>query len=185
MTRPGFGEGVLVALGAALLATVTETGLSLLLPSADVAQLLCMGIGLGYGLYLLARSAERVGRVVVVLGWVAISLTVAGLSGGLGLQLLTQLVLVWLTRVLYHHAEPMAALLDLGLLLLGFAAALWALERTGSLFLTVWTLLLVQALFPLIPSRSDWSRRDDPSEDAFAVAERAAERALQRLSVRH
>lgn len=184
MTRPGFGEGVLVALGAALLASVTQTGLSMVLPWADVAQLLCMGLGLGYGLYLLARSDEKAGRVVLVIGWITVSLIVAGLSSGVGLQLLTQLVLVWLTRVLYYQALPLTAVLDLGLLLLGLAAALWALERTGSLFLTVWTLLLVQAFFPLIPGRRDGTRSDDPSVDAFAAAERAAERALSRFSAR-
>ncbi|NEV60684.1 hypothetical protein [Thiorhodococcus minor] len=184
MTRPGFGEGVLVALGAALLASVAQTGLSLLIPRADVAQLLCMGLGLGYGLYLLARSGEKAGRVVMVVGWITVSLIVAGFSSGAGLQLLTQLVLVWLTRVLYYQAQPLSAVLDLGLLLLGLAAALWALERTGSLFLTVWMLLLVQALFPLIPRRWEGTRPDEPSEDPFAAAERAAERALSRLSAR-
>lgn len=184
MSRPSFGEGVLLALVAAVLASVGATALSLLLPRGDVAQVLCVGLGLGYGLYLLARSGERPGRVVLVVAWVAVSLLVGAAFGGLWPQLLTQLTLVWLTRVLYFHAAPTAALLDLGLILLGWASALWALERTGSLFLAVWMFLLLQALFPMIAGRPDRACPEPPDPHPFESAERAAERALRRLSTR-
>ena len=184
MTRFGFGEGVLVALLAAMLASVAQTGLGLLLPAADVGQLLCIGLGFGYGLYLLARSREHLGRIVVAIGWVAVSFLVVALTAGLWPQVLAQLVLVWLTRVFYYHTETFAALVDLGLLVLGFLAAIWVLERTGSLFLTIWMFLLVQALFPLIPSRPDGGERADPPQDPFVAAEHTAEHALRRLSAR-
>ncbi|MBK1723701.1 hypothetical protein [Thiocystis violacea] len=184
MSRPGFAEGVVVALIAALGATIVQAGLGLFLPRADLAQVLCIGLGLGYGLYLMGRSGERVGRVVLVVAWVAISLFVGALFAGLWPQILTQLALVWLTRTLYYHAAPTAALLDAGLLLLGCAAAVWALQRTGSPFLMVWTLLLVQALFTMIPTGVGSVAGERQAPDPFASAERAAERALRRLSAR-
>jgi hypothetical protein len=183
MSRVTFGEGVLVALTAALVAAVMREALGFFLPRGDVAQLLCMGLGLGYGLYLLARSPESVGRLVVVLLWVGVSLVVGVLFAGIAVQVLTQLALVWLVRSLYHHADPLAAFLDLGLLLFGLAAAMWALNQTGSLFLGVWTLMLVQALFVLIPGRIRSAGREPSSSDPFDTAASAAERALRRLSI--
>ncbi len=182
MSRPSFGEGVLVALAAALFASVFHLVFSLILPRGDAAQLLCIGLGFGYGLYLLGRSRERAGRVLVGLVWLAVSLVVAALFAGIWPQILTQLGLVWLARAFYYHADPLAALLDLGLLLLGLATAVWALERTGSLFLMVWTLFLIQALFVQIPSLIGPARGASAGTDPFETAERAAERALRRLA---
>ncbi|MTW21782.1 hypothetical protein [Allochromatium palmeri] len=181
MSRPGFGEGVLVALTAALLASIVQSALGGWLPSYTLAHGLCIGLGLGYGLYLLARAREPAGRIAVPILWAGVSLLVALLHGGLGLQILVQLGLVWLVRALYHHGRPLSALLDLGLLLLGGLAGLWALEHTGSLFLALWTLFLIQALFVLIPGGPDAERRASATADPFETAERAAERALARL----
>ncbi|MBK1718512.1 hypothetical protein CKO27_12825 [Thiocystis violacea] len=173
---------MLIALIAALLASVFHLAFSLVLPRGDAAQLIVIGLGLGYGLYLLGRSRERAGRVLLVFVWLAISLVVAALFAGVWPQILTQIGLVWLTRVVYHQPDPLAALLDLGLLLLGLATAVWTLERTGSLFLMVWTLFLIQALFTRIPSLIGSARGVPPRTDPFDTAERAAERALRRLA---
>ena len=181
MSRLGFGEGVLVALTAALLASVVRTALGGWLSPGALAHGLCIGLGLGYGLYLIARSRERAGRVAVPILWAGISLLIVLLNAGLWVQILAQLGLVWLVRALYHHGRPLAALLDLGLLLLGCLAGLWALEHTGSLFLAIWTLFLIQALFVLIPGGPDADRRESQTADPFETAERAAERALARL----
>ena len=182
MSRPGFGEGVLVALTAAVLASVFLASLSWWLPPGEVAQGLCIGLGFGYGLYLIARGRERAGRVLIPVLWLALSLLVSLLPAGLWLQVATQLGLVWLARSLYHQAHPLAALLDLGLLLLGCVAAVWALERTGSPFLAVWTLFLIQALFARIPFWTDPRSQATHRTDPFSTAERAAERALSRLA---
>jgi len=56
MSRPGFGESVALALLGALATPVLAQGLIWLMPPHEQARWLCLLLGLGYGLYLLARS---------------------------------------------------------------------------------------------------------------------------------
>ena len=67
-------------------------------------------------------------------------------------------------------------------LLGGMAAAAGALLNTGSLFLSVWTFFLVQALHPLIPALTNSrSRHDAKSDRRFNQALRSAESAIRRI----
>lgn len=184
MSRPGFGESVALALLGALATPVLAQGLIWLMPPHEQARWLCLLLGLGYGLYLLARSPSLAGRLWLALAWAPVSLLGAGLFGGLSPLLALELGLIWLTRVWCYHRTPTGALLDLGLLALGTAAALWALAHSGSLMLAVWTWLLTQALFVLIPQPGTAPDARPDSSVQFAAAERAAERALQRLAAR-
>ena len=185
MNRPTFLEGALVALVAALGASVFHTGLRLALWPAPALALTTAALGLGYLLYLMSRSGERAGRVLLVLAWVPVTGTALALLPGVWSQVLVQLGLVWLARVWCFHGTPGAALLDLGLVLTGAAAALWAGVHSGSLFLAVWCLFLVQALFAAIPGRPglgpDRTASPDASADPFDLACRAAEGALRRI----
>ncbi|WP_295399594.1 hypothetical protein [uncultured Thiocystis sp.] len=182
MSRPSFGEGVLIALAAALLATLFHTGLILILPRGVALSLIVIGLGCGYLLYLLGRSRERAGRLVTVAVWMLITALVWSLLPGVWFQILTQVGLLWAVRAFYFHATPLAAVLDLALACVGLLAAIWVAQRTGSLFLAVWTLLLVQALFTAIPADPARGGRE-PETDPFDAAERAARRALRRLSL--
>ena len=185
MTRPRFIEGVLVALAASLAAGALFATLSLAMPSVPALRWVVALVAFGYLIYLLGRSQARVGRISAVLVWT--------LSSGLALALplpLAEFVLLhagmsWLVRSLYFQAGLVAALADLGLTLFGLAAGVWALTQSGSLFLAVWSLMLVQALFGLIPA--ELARGPRPhgdgtdSQDAFERAERGAEAALRRM----
>ena len=182
MSRPSFGEGVLIALAAALLATLFHTGSSLILPRGAALSLIVIGLGFGYLLYLLGRSRERAGRLVTVAAWMLATALVWSLLPDVWPQMLAQVGLLWLVRSLYFHATPVAALLDLALASIGLLAAIWVAQRTGSLFLAVWTLLLIQALFAAIPADPARGGRE-PESDPFDAAERAARRALRRLSL--
>lgn len=183
MKRPSFAEGVLVALAAALGAAILHTGLTLLLPLGDSLSLVCVALGFGYLVYLLGRSPANAGRLATVMFWMLGTLLVWVLLPGVWPQVLFQLGLLWLVRSFHFQGTSLAALLDLGLVACGLLAALWAAERTGSLFLAVWSLLLVQAAFVWVAPKpgEDPFVRDDT--DPFDAAERAAERALRRLSI--
>jgi hypothetical protein len=186
MKGPSFLEGVLVALAAASGAALGYAGLRLLLPAPRSLTLVLTGLGLGYLLYLLARGRDPAGRVLLVLAWLATT----GLSLALVPVPLTQVVVqlgsIWIARVWCFQRTPLAALLDLGLILTGGLAALWAIAHTGSLFLAVWSLMLIQALFVAIPARpghaADWEPQSAP--DPFEQARRAAQNALARLEPR-
>ncbi len=182
LSRPSFGEGVLIALAAALLASLLYPGLTLILPRGLALSWICIGLGFGYLLYLLGRSRERAGRLVTVAVWLLSTAIVWSLLPDLWPRILAQVGLLWMARSLYFHVTPLAALLDLALALLGLAAAVWAVERTGSLFLAVWILLLIQALFTSLPAHPAGGRPEEEA-DPFDGAERAAKRALRRLSL--
>lgn len=180
MKRPSFLEGTGVALVAALAASLGQAALGWALPTGTAARLLTLVIGTAYLLYLLYRSSERVGRVTTIALWSLATglLWIAGLP--LSLYLSAHLCLLWLARSLYFHQVPLAALADLGLTGLSLTAALGAWLHTGSLFLAVWCLFLIQALFVLIPSRSGHSFRM-LEEDRFQRAHRSGEAAVRKL----
>jgi hypothetical protein len=183
MTRPGFLEGALVALAASLAAGALFTTLSLALPAVPALRWVVALVAFGYLIYLLGRSGAKVGRVSAVLAWALVSGLALALHLSLPAFVLLHAGLAWLVRSLYFHGGLVAALADLGLSLLGLAAAVWALTQSGSLFLAVWSLMLVQALFGFIPA--DLGQRgaaapQDP-DDTFERAHRGAEAALRRL----
>lgn len=186
MKAPTFLEGVGVALTASVVGSVLFTALAPVFGSATVVRALIAAIGLAYLLYLLRRSHQRVGRVTVVAGWAAAALAIGLWQPPLLLYLFLHITLLWLVRSLYRYASLLSALADLGLSGLGLAAAVWAAVHAGSLFLSIWSFFLVQALFVAIPP--DWSGRHrtrpdgtDP-DDRFQTAYRAARAALRRLS---
>jgi len=150
MNTPTFSHGVILALLLAVVGSIGMTVLPLFATKLVALKLVTAVLASGYALYLLNRSDERSGRVVVpclllatgVLGWVLLPLT--------GFVLL-QVGLIWLVRALYHHARLVTALADLVLCVLACAAAVWALG-TGSYLITFWCFFLVQALYVWIPS---------------------------------
>jgi hypothetical protein len=184
MRAPSFVEGVVVALVAALCASLLYSIALLLLPVESALRLLIALLSLGYAIYLLRRSRLRSGRVAAVAVWLVIGLStlIPGLSLGAAVALHSGFI--WLLRSRHLHAGPLAALMDLGLILLGLATAFWAVLQSGNLFLAVWSLFLVQALFVFIPNSADWKRSDDPEpQNPFAQAYQSAQLALQRLNL--
>jgi hypothetical protein len=186
MKRPGFMEGVVLALAVSVIAAVLFTVLGPVFGSAAVLRLLIAASGLAYVIYLLRRSPERVGRVTTLAVWVLVALTLWWLEPSLLLYVAAHAGLIWLVRSLYFHTSVLSALADLGLNGLGIVAAVWATLQAGSLFLSLWCFFLVQALFVGIPrhiGRKHPDRSPDPDhEDRFQHAYRIAEGALRKLT---
>jgi hypothetical protein len=189
MRRPSVLEGAGVALVASIGGGVLYSVLSTLFVSEFLLRLLIAVTGLLYVLYLLRRSGEKVGRIASLTLWIVSAFIIWLIGLSLPLYLMVHLGLVWLIRSLYYYASMISAIADLGLVIFGIAAALWAVLQTGSLFLSVWCFFLVQALFVFIPG--SWKRSRLPgsavhSEEAcFQNAYRTAQAALTRLSARH
>lgn len=182
MKRPTFFEGVAVALIAALLGGGLYGAATVLLAPATALRLLVAALGLGYGLYLSARSGARIGRLTLLALWSAVALAAWWLAPSLALYGLAHLAMVWLARSVYFHSGPLAALADGALCGIGALAGLAAALHTGSLALGIWCFFLVQALFAAIPPA--WPARASaaqPAEDRFEQAHRKAEAALRRL----
>jgi hypothetical protein len=153
------------------------------LGAATALRVVVALLGLAYVLYLMGRSGERVGRITTIVCW-SVGAAAAWLLGlpFVGYVLL-HVGLVWLVRSLYHCSGLLAALVDLGVGLLGVAFSAWALQRSGSAFLALWCFFLVQAFHALIPATlGERGREPAAGDDAFARAHRAAEAAVRRMS---
>ena len=186
MKRPSFMQGVGVALVATLGVGVLFSALTTVFVTDFVLRLLIAGMGLLYVLYLLRRSGEKVGRFTSMSVWLAAAVGIWLMGLSLPLYLMAHLGLIWLLRSLYFYSSLISALVDMGLVLFGLAAAVWAMLQTGSLFLSVWSFFLVQALFVFIPNT--WKRASKPvtavnvAEDRFQLAHRTAQAALTKIS---
>ena len=189
MKQPTFPEGVTVALAASLAGSMLYTALDTVFPGVPVLRLLIAGIGLAYVVYLLGRSTERVGRVTAAAAWLLVAGVLWFTHPPLLLYVCVHLGIIWLIRSLYFYSSALSALADLGLNGLGLAAAIWAITRTGSVFLGIWCFFLVQALFVFIPKsvsrKPGAGQAGQAGEDRFQHAYRAAETAVRKLSSSH
>lgn len=186
MKRPGFFQGVAVALLAALLGEVVFVALAPLLGSVTALHLVIATASFSYILYLLRCSGVRLGRLTTLLGWLAITVATAWMGPPLMLYVLLHVAMIWLVRSLYFYSSLLPALADLGLNLVAVAAVVWATAQSGSLMLALWCFFLLQALFVAIPRswNSESSRSDGvvSEEERFEQARRTAQAALRKLS---
>ncbi len=185
MKRPSFLHGVIVA---AVLSFFASAGVATLAPFVGlgaVVRLVIPALGLAYLLYLFSRSEERVGRVTTLAAWIALAAVTWWLAPPLPLYLLIHVAAIWLVRSLYFYSGVMPAMMDLGLSALSVSATVWAITRSGSVFLATWCFFLVQALFVTIPpavKRNQNAQRNAAAESKnFEHARRQADQALRQL----
>ena len=186
MKKPTFMEGVALALVVSFLGSALYTALTSVSSGDWVPRMLIAAIGFGYVVYLLVRSHERVGRITSLAAWSALAAAIWVLDPTLPIYVVMHMGVTWLVRSLYFYSSIVSALIDLGLNGLSLTAAVWAADHTGNVFLSIWCLFLVQALFVYIPTsmkrRSGESSPDLEAEHRFERAHNAAESALRKLS---
>ena len=183
-TRPGFFQGVMVAVILAFVATITATGLSAFIGIGAASRLVIPLLGLSYLLYLVSRSGERTGRVTVIVAWCGISLALWWIEPPLPMYILIHAGAIWLTRSLYFYSGIIPSLLDMALTGFALMTAAWALSRTGSLFMGTWSFFLIQALFAGIPADLNHGKKvAATSDEPFERARRRAEAALRQLMI--
>ncbi len=186
MKSPGIFEGITLAIGASLGGGILAALLPIVFSEYTSARILISVLALGYLVYLLKRSDERTGRIVMVVLWLIATLASTLLDTSLFGFLLVQVGLVWMIRSLYFHTSVLPALLDLGLVCLALVASAWAILQTGSVMTAIWCFFLTQSLFVLIPGFA--STHDDAScfnpveADRFQSAHRIALDAVRKLS---
>ncbi len=185
MKRPSFIHGVIIAAAFGLIASAAVATLTPFVGLGTVLRLLIPILGLGYLLFLFSRIDERLGRVTTLLGWCVLTTVTWWAAPPLPLYLLIHVTAIWLVRSLYCYAGVLPALLDLGLSALSVSATVWALTRSGSVFLATWCFFLVQALFVAIPPavqrRQQAVRCAGAGNETFEHARRQADRALRQL----
>ena len=190
MNRPGFAHGsffggVIVAAVFAFFASAVVATLTPFFGFGSVVRLVIPALGLAYLLYLMNRSQSRVGRVTTLSLWSVLAAVTWWAAPALPLYLLIHVAAVWLVRSLYFHSSIVPALMDLGLSALSISASVWAMSRSGSVFLTIWTFFLVQALFVAIPpalkGKTAPDRNTAVENENFRRASRRADSALRQL----
>lgn len=185
MKRPAFFHGVIVAAVLAFFASVIVATLTPFVGLSAVFRLVIPALGLAYLLYLFSRSDERTGRVTTLSLWCALAAFTWWVAPPLPLYLLVHAGAVWLVRSLYFYSGVLPALMDLGVSTLSISATVWAITRSGSVFLATWCFFLVQALFVAIPpamhGRQKSLRNTAAESEAFEHARRQADEALRQL----
>jgi hypothetical protein len=185
MKRPSFLHGVIVAAVLGFFASAVVATLTPFVGLGAVVRLVIPALGLAYLLYLFSRSEERIGRVTALSAWSALAAVTWWVAPPLPLYLLIHVGAVWLVRSLYFYSGLLPALMDLGISALSVSAAVWAITRSGSVFLAVWCFFLVQALFVAIPpttlKKQKPHRNTAVASENFEHARRQADQALRQL----
>ena len=185
MKRPTFFHGVIVAAVLGFFASAVVATLTPFVGLGAVVRLVIPALALAYLLYLFSRSTERLGRVTALSAWTVLAAVTWWIAPPLPLYLLTHVAAIWLLRSLYFHSGVLPALMDLGISALSVSATVWAISRSGSVFLATWCFFLVQALFVVIPpavKRSHSAERNTAADgEKFEHARRQADQALRQL----
>ena len=74
MKQPTFIEGAAVALIAEISGSVLFSALHLVMPAETTLQLLIPLLSFSYGLYLMSRCRERLGRITAIGVWLVVTL---------------------------------------------------------------------------------------------------------------
>lgn len=185
MKRPTFLHGVVVAAVLAFFASAVVATLAPFIGLGSVLRLAIPATGLAYLLYLFSRSTERLGRVTAITAWLVMAVVTWWTAPPLALYLLIHVTAIWFIRSLYFYSGVMPAFMDLGLSALSISTAVWALTRSGSIFLATWSFFLVHALFVAIPPAIGKKRAAGPgpgdANKRFETARRQADEALRQL----
>jgi len=185
MKRPTFFHGVIVAAVLGFFASAVVATLTPFVGLGAVLRLVIPALALAYLLYLFSRSTERLGRVTALSAWAILAAVTWWVAPPLPLYLLTHVAAIWLLRSLYFYSGLVPALMDLGISTLSVSATVWAITRSGSVFLATWCFFLVQALFVAIPPALAKKRAEQPGTPAeserFEAARRQADQALRQL----
>lgn len=186
MKKPGILEGTGVAIVASLASGVLGALLPLLVSQATSARIVIASLALAYLIFLLNRSEERSGRIVVMASWFIVTSSVWILDFSLLWFVLCQAATIWIIRSLYFHSSVLPALFDLGLIAFGLTASAWALLQTGSVVMATWCFFLTQSLFGLIPGFAGFGHSpadiNTYHQDRFQSAHRVALDAVRKLS---
>lgn len=188
MKRPSFIRGVVVAAILAFFASAVVATLTPFIGLGAVIRIVIPALSLAYLLYLLSSNNERTGRVTTLSVWMVMAVVTWWIAPPLPLYMLIHVGAIWLVRSLYFYSGVLPALMDMGVSTLSISASVWAITRSGSVFLATWCFFLVQALFIAIPpamQRPRNTRQDTAFEnETFEQARRQADQALRQLFTR-
>ncbi len=185
MSKQGFLEGVIVALVISIAGSVFYSAMSRFGSETQTVCYMIALINFVYCVYLLTRSDQNAGRIIMLICWLLMTIVILMFKPQVLEFILYNVCTIWMLRCLYHHSNLISAMLDLVLNILSVLVALWALFHSGSVFLSLWSFFLVQALFIIIPGnrKSSTVYQSKPNNNTkFDHALRLAQSAVDMLS---
>lgn len=194
MKKPNFYHGIAVAFLLSFFGSALFAALTPMYSGQWVLRMVITLLALAYLLYLLSSSSTHTGKVTTLVIWILVSGFSWLLVPPLLVYISIHIGMIWLVRSLHHYQSVITAIADMGLNALSLLAAIWALESTSSLFLSLWCYFLIQALFVAIPANLKrltaaqltstplTSMEQSMEDEAFQRAYRSAEAALRRMS---
>jgi hypothetical protein len=184
MNRPSFFQGCIAALLAGVFGSVTLVTGTMIFSSAFTFHTVIALLGGCYLLSLFATSRHRTGQLTMLCVWLVASIAVFTAGFSVLVQVALQMGLIWLSRSCLFYRHALTSLADLGLQVVSFMAGTWALTQTGSFFLTIWSMFLVQAMFVFLPEPEAKTEKAEAAacsqSDDFNRALRRAENAWKR-----
>lgn len=185
MKQPTLIEGMVVALAVSVAGATCFSVFTVIFAQGITLKVILALMSLGYIIYLLFRSQEKVGRITVTTLWLITAILAYLFAPSIGLYVLVHLGLIWLIRSLYYYQGILPALMDLGLTAMSLIAAIWAWSVSQSLLLGFWCFFLSQSLWVLNPKQltgHSTPMRSSVPEDRFERAYRTAETAVRKLT---
>ena len=184
----GFWPEVLLGLALSLAAAAVFHVTRPLFGNADAFRLILLGCAAGYGLWTLRVAEAKVGRLVAVAAFAALTLALLLWNPNPWAWISSLLGFNWLLRCLYRHDSLLAAMTDAGLSMIALAVGIASLQHTHSLWLGLWCFFLTQALHHAIPkgcgARPAREESASVHHHPFDQAYRASETAFSRLASR-
>jgi len=183
MSMMTFGWNVAIALIASLLGGVLFEVLSLGLTNAESLRCVIVILGGLYTGWLMWSAKVTIGRLAILAAWSCVTLVLLIINPPVLVWLALQLTLICLVRCCYLYEHVWFALLDALLCGLSLAAAWITALHSHSLWLSLWSFFLLQALFIFIPTKTNQSKQTALiPEIRFDQAHRHAVQALEQLS---
>ena len=190
MNTPDFKEGLLVTFGLSFFGSLFFYGISYFIASANQIYLTASLLSLFYILYLIIRSKEKTGRITALTIWIVITFSSWFTAVPFSLFIIVQLAIVWMLRSLYFYSSIFSSIADLFLTSISISVALWAGFHSGTLFLALWSLFLMQSLFVFIPTSLNKKTKpiiesvfyNENSSSDFDRAHNSAKQALGKLA---
>jgi len=186
MNRLSFIEGLVIAFVFSIAASFLYASLTWVLTGIGAIQLLITIVSISYIVYMLIRSEEKTGRIIVMSVWALVACGLWLLDVPLPLFCLVHLMMLWLIRSLYFYSSIISSLLDFALVGVSLLFSSWAFYQTDSVFMSIWCFFLAQSLFVYIPVNMTTTHKSNSStidHNEFNQALKNANYAIQKLTL--
>lgn len=142
-----------------------------------------------YLLWLLISHRQHRGASLVFVGWVILAAAIYGLGLNLMTSIFSCVLLAWIVRSVMRYRRLHGIAADAALSVAAIGVALSVAGYSHSVFLSIWSYFLVQALVFLMPEQKQRngkrSNHDNSSMERFEKARASAQAALQQINSVH